>query len=258
MWGRPLEEAIGKRLIELGYTPDHAAMHEREIDHVTATKQPIRGEVPFPHATLGRRTYDYIFVPVLNERGEVESVAGTTRDITERKSAELALAEAQEELRKRAQSLEEAVTERTEQLRETVAELEHFSYTITHDMRAPLRAMEAFSHILREEYLSRLDAQGVDYLRRISESASRMDSLITDSLNYAKAVQTGLMLEAIDPGKLLRGIIESYPQLQPPRARIELAGEFPRVLGSQAGLTQCFSNLLARIFHAPGGIRGGE
>lgn len=88
MWGRTLEESVGKSLLEIGYEPWHAEMHEREIDRVIATKQPIRGEVAFPHATLGRRIYDYIFVPVLNEAGNVEAIAGTTRDVTERKEAE--------------------------------------------------------------------------------------------------------------------------------------------------------------------------
>ncbi|WP_395397266.1 sensor histidine kinase [Novosphingobium sp. BL-8A] len=88
MWGRTLEESIGKRLIEVGYEQWHAEMHEREIDRVIATKEGIRGEVGFPHATLGWRTYDYIFMPILNEAGEVESIAGTTRDITDIKRAE--------------------------------------------------------------------------------------------------------------------------------------------------------------------------
>jgi PAS domain S-box-containing protein len=88
MWGRTLEDSLGKGLIELGYEPWHAEMHEREIDQVAATRMPIRGEVGFPHATLGWRIYDYIFTPVFNEAGEVESIAGTTRDITEIKRAE--------------------------------------------------------------------------------------------------------------------------------------------------------------------------
>lgn len=94
MWGRSREESVGKTLLEIGYEPWHAEMHEREIDQVVTTRQPIRGEVHFPHATLGRRIYDYIFVPVLDESGEVEAVAGTTRDVTERKIAEDALREA--------------------------------------------------------------------------------------------------------------------------------------------------------------------
>lgn len=88
MWGRTYEESIGKRLIEVGYEPWHADMHEREIDRVIATRAGIRGEVGFPHATLGRRIYDYIFMPVFNAEGEVVSIAGTTRDITDIKRAE--------------------------------------------------------------------------------------------------------------------------------------------------------------------------
>ncbi|WP_018342419.1 PAS domain-containing protein [Cytophaga aurantiaca] len=88
MWGKSAEEAIGRGLRENGYEEWHAQMHEREIDEVTATKKSIRGTVSFPHAELGSRVYDYILVPVLNEKGEVEVVAGTTRDITELKHAQ--------------------------------------------------------------------------------------------------------------------------------------------------------------------------
>ena len=68
-------------------------MHDREIDQVRATKKPVRGEVPFT-GTHGRRIYDYIFVPVFGADGEVEAVAGTTRDMTERKGTEDDLREA--------------------------------------------------------------------------------------------------------------------------------------------------------------------
>ncbi|MBB4801591.1 PAS domain S-box-containing protein [Flavobacterium nitrogenifigens] len=88
MWGKSAEDAIGKGLRENGYEEWHAEMHEREIDEVVSTKKSIRGTVSFPHAELGRRIYDYIFAPVFNEKGDVEAIAGTTRDITEIKQAE--------------------------------------------------------------------------------------------------------------------------------------------------------------------------
>jgi PAS domain S-box-containing protein len=90
LWGRTSEEAIGKTCLELGYEPWHAAMHDREIQQVIATRKAIRGEVPFK-GTNGNRVYDYIFFPVFGSNGEVEAVGGTTRDITEIKEAELAL-----------------------------------------------------------------------------------------------------------------------------------------------------------------------
>lgn len=87
MWGRSWDEAIGKNCLELGYEPWHAEMHGREIEQVRATGLPVRGEVPFA-GSFGRRFYEYIFVPVFGPGGEVEAVAGTTRDVTERRDAE--------------------------------------------------------------------------------------------------------------------------------------------------------------------------
>ncbi|MCD0467285.1 PAS domain-containing protein [Flavobacterium sp. ENC] len=88
MWGKSEQDAIGRGLRENGYEEWHAKMHEQEIDEVVATKKIVRGTVSFPHAELGRRIYDYILVPVVNEQGDVEAIAGTTRDITEIKRAE--------------------------------------------------------------------------------------------------------------------------------------------------------------------------
>jgi PAS domain S-box-containing protein len=88
MWGRTLDDAIGKTCLELGYEPWHAAMHDEEIEQVIATGAPIRGEVPFPHQALGRRIYDYIFTPVFGPDGRVEAIAGATRDVTEHKRHE--------------------------------------------------------------------------------------------------------------------------------------------------------------------------
>lgn len=84
MWGMTWDEAIGKTCLEIGYEPWHAAMHDREIEQVIATRKPIRGDVPFPHVTQGVRIYDYIFTPVIGPDGKVEAIAGSTRDVTER------------------------------------------------------------------------------------------------------------------------------------------------------------------------------
>ena len=99
MWGQTFEESIGRTLRENGYEPWHAEMHEREIDQAVETKEPVRGEVAFHHAEDGHRIYDYIFSPVLDGEGEVEAIAGTTRDITERKEAEEALQKSEERFR---------------------------------------------------------------------------------------------------------------------------------------------------------------
>ncbi len=98
MWGKTLDEAVGKTCLELGYEPWHAAMHDREIEQVIATRKSVRGEVPF-NGTNGRRIYDYIFFPVFASDGRVQAVGGTTRDISDMKAAQSALAESEKRFR---------------------------------------------------------------------------------------------------------------------------------------------------------------
>jgi len=51
-------------------------------------------------------------------------------------------------------------------------------------------------------------------------------------------------METVDTGKLLRGILDTYPMLLPDKADIRIEGTLPVVLGNEAMLTQVFSNLL--------------
>lgn len=94
VWGKTLPEIIGKTVYDLGYPEWHAAMHMREIAEVIAEKHAITGEVPYTAPTGIFGVYEYIFSPVFDDAGEVEVIAGTTRDVTARKRAE----EAQREL----------------------------------------------------------------------------------------------------------------------------------------------------------------
>ncbi len=162
----------------------------------------------------------------------------------------------QTELLRSNTDLDRMVKVRTAELQELVNELEHFSYTITHDLRAPLRAMTGFASLLAEECIESIDPSRREYLTRIITAAARMDRLITDALSYSQVVRHEMPVQAIDVGRLLAGMIESYPIFQEPKARIEIAADLPRVLGNEAGLTQCFSNLLGNAvkFVAPGTV----
>lgn len=89
VWGMQLPDAIGKTPRELGYEQWHHDMHMRELAQVIETRRPIKGEVPFTAPLTGVfGIYEYIFTPVTGPDGEVELIAGTTRDVTERKRAE--------------------------------------------------------------------------------------------------------------------------------------------------------------------------
>lgn len=154
-------------------------------------------------------------------------------EIAERKLVEAALQEANQ-----------LKSQRTAELREMVEELEAFSYSIAHDMRAPLRAMQGFSQILCDEHAGQLDEGGREYLCRIDRAAGRLDRLIQDVLSYTRVVRAPVPLAAIDLDSLVSDILATYPNFRPERAEIAIDGRLGAVLGNEAFLTQCLSNLL--------------
>jgi PAS domain S-box-containing protein len=94
-----LGEVMGKTFHELPYPPELAEKLQEQIEAVVRTKAIVKDETPYvsPGGYVGY--YEYIFTPVLNEYGAVEVVAGSTRDITERKLTQESLRQSRERLK---------------------------------------------------------------------------------------------------------------------------------------------------------------
>jgi PAS domain S-box-containing protein len=236
MFGYRAEEVIGRPVTVL-IPPERLGEEERVLAQLR------RGE-PVKHYETVRLTKDgrrlevsLTISPVKDSRGRIIGAAKIARDIGEVVRAREALARSKEEL-------ERLVAERTARLQEMVGELEHFSYTITHDLKSPLRAMRGFAEIAGLMCGEDVRKEVREALGKIATSAERMDGLIADALNYSRSVRQELPLTDVDTGALLRGMVDSYPELQPSRAQIQVEGALPVVVGNEAGLTQCFSNLL--------------
>jgi PAS domain S-box-containing protein len=172
-------------------------------------------------------------------------ILAVTQDITERHRAQESLLAAKNEVARHACQLEQVVKDRTSELRETIGELEGFSYSVSHDMRAPLRAMQSFAQFLVDEYGTNLDQRGVNYLHQIMRSAVRLDRLIQDVLSYTKILHAKLPVEAVDLDRLVRDILETFPNEHAIKPDIQILGTLPLVMGNQALLAQCVSNLLS-------------
>jgi two-component system CheB/CheR fusion protein len=211
-------------------------------------------EVSHDFEGLGRRTM-LLNARRLESGGKNGLVLLAIDDITDTRQTQL-LREVQAKLQKSNEELERKIQNRTLRLRETVGELEAFSYSISHDMRAPLRSMQGFAHILLTRYKDKMDPGAFDFLERIERSAQRLDRLIQDVLGYAKIVRAQVPIQPVDLKRLVSDLLDAYPELQPPKALIEIKETLPAVLGNQAWLTQCFSNLLSNaVKFVPPGVQ---
>ncbi len=222
-------------------------VHPDDLDaNLRVWKEAVERVAPFEFEQRFRR-HDGVYRwhlsrahPMRNAAGGLIMWIGSNTDIDDQRRAN--------------ENLENVVAERTARLQETVAELEAFSYSISHDMRAPLRAMLGFADLLKEDYGQQLDATANRYLDRISSASARMDGLIQDVLSYSQLNRLGFKLEAVDADRLVRDIVDSYPNLQAPEVEITIQDQLPSVMAHEAALTQCVSNLLgnAAKFVVPG------
>ncbi|MGB5926883.1 MAG: PAS domain-containing protein [Cyclobacteriaceae bacterium] len=91
LWGKTLPEVIGKTFLELDYPEELVKLHTAQIAEVVRTKKPLKGENAYTNAKGIEGYYEYTFSPILDEDNEIETIVGSTHDITLRKETEDAL-----------------------------------------------------------------------------------------------------------------------------------------------------------------------
>jgi diguanylate cyclase (GGDEF)-like protein/PAS domain S-box-containing protein len=99
VWGLPLADVVGKNFFDLGYPHDQAALLHRQVRQVVEQKRKVVDETRYAGPAGSPRDYEYILNPVFAPDGSVEMIAGSGRDITERKLAEDALRAGEREQR---------------------------------------------------------------------------------------------------------------------------------------------------------------
>jgi signal transduction histidine kinase len=185
---------------------------------------------------------DYIFLPVIPEvlkaKVRVFVQLARQRQIIERQARALA---SQNE---RQQSQIQIIQELNDKLKTANEELEAFSYSVSHDLRSPLRAMQGYAHALLEDFGNKLEGEGEEYLQRIKKAAVRMDALVQDVLAYSRLSKVDVQIVPVELDALLQEIIRDSRGLAQARAHVAVKTPLHAVMGHEACLTQCLSNLL--------------
>jgi PAS domain S-box-containing protein len=221
MWGVTSDQVIGRAFADLDYDRALAQKLDLQVREVIATGQLVRDETIYTFPT-GTDYYEYIFAPVFDAKGRVEAVAGSTRNITERKTEEL-------------------------RLRDEARRKDEFLATLAHELRNPLAPIR---NALEVSKLSRGNAAATEQAHEIMErQVANMVHLIDDLLDLSR-INLGKVELRLTPTDLAQ-VIEQAVEIARPHIeqaghalRLNLPADVLRVNADATRLSQVLANLL--------------
>lgn len=143
-----------------------------------------------------------------------------------------------------------------DKLTQSNAELERFAYVVSHDMQEPIRAVANFSSLLWHQYENKLDPAGKKYLTIISDSARRLQAMVSDLLEYARVGQGARAHERIDANLLMQYVLDNL-KVTIDEHEAEVAFEnLPVFMGYPVQFMSLMQNLINNaIKYQPAGAR---
>ena len=249
-------------------------LHERVREVIDGLRPHERADMTLTTREGDTLVVDATVTPLRGASGLGSGAVIALRDITQRKRAEAALAEANHRLQEQAVELEQqveesqALAEELERANEHLQELNEeaerarreaeeanrakseFLASMSHELRTPLNAIGGYADLLLAGVRGTLnDAQCAD-VQRIQRSQHHLLSLINDILNFAKleAGRVRFDLEEVPMHDVLERLEELIaPQLLQKGLHYEYRACDPRLIGyvDEERLQQIMLNLLS-------------
>jgi light-regulated signal transduction histidine kinase (bacteriophytochrome) len=143
------------------------------------------------------------------------------------------------------------LSERAKDLARSNSELQQFAYVASHDLQEPLRMVASFTQLLAKRYSEKLDDDARDFINYAVDGATRMQTLISDLLNYSRVGTQGKPLVPTDCEAQFKRVLETLQlHIEESGAVIE-SDTLPMVMADPQQLGQLFQNLLTNAikFH---------
>ena len=164
--------------------------------------------------------------PITDTDNTILGVVLVFRDITARRAQEMALRRSNEDLSR-------------------------FAYIASHDLQEPLRMIGSFLQLLQIRYAEQIDEKGQTYIRHAVEGAHRMQELIKDLLEYARAGEQKLEPRKTPLDVLLTQVTHALaPAITEANAEIQREA-LPELWVDPLKMSQVLQNLLSNAlkFH---------
>jgi PAS domain S-box-containing protein len=164
-------------------------------------------------------------------------VTAAIRDITARKTAEAALLDKMDELKR------------------SNEELSQFAYIASHDLQEPLRMVSSYTQLLAKRYAGQLDSDADEFIGFAVDGAARMQRLIQDLLAFSRVGTNKINLAKISSRQALDHALINLKGAIEDNGAVVTADDLPTVRADQMQLVQLFQNLVGNaIKYHQGGV----
>jgi len=159
--------------------------------------------------------------------GNPNGMIGITRDVTERKKAEV-----ERELL-------------IQEMESKNAELEQFTYTVSHDLKAPIITIKGFLGFLEKDIAAGKHERVHQDVMRIDEAVSKMNRLLNELLELSRIGRMMNEPENIPFEDLLKDALDIvHGQLELHHVTVQTQPNLPAVHGDRQRLIEVLQNLL--------------
>ncbi|MBT3386049.1 MAG: PAS domain S-box protein [Prolixibacteraceae bacterium] len=239
-----LLEKTGYTRMEIIGMPIFKMYHENSLEDAKKAFQQFveTGEVNDKELVIKRKDGSKLEVSlnvdvVRNEAGGILYSISSWRDITERKLADKAQHEAENNLRKL--SLE---------LQERNSDLESYAHTVAHDLKNPVGVISGFAEIISEED-NLTSEETKEYSQHIYKSSLNLVNIINELLLFASLQKTEIDLKELDMKEIVSLAIDRViPEKEQGMIDITLPDSWLTSVGHAPWIEEVWKNYISNAF----------
>ncbi len=140
---------------------------------------------------------------------------------------------------------EKELKSKNAQLKAMNDELTSFAYTASHDLQEPLRTVTNYIGLFQKKYKETIDQKADEYLQVITGATSRMQTLISDLLEYSRIGRHETEMVEIDCNKLLQIVLADMSVTIKESNAVIAADKLPVITGYPTEIKSLFQNLIS-------------
>jgi len=141
-----------------------------------------------------------------------------------------------------------------DELKMKVAELERFSYTVSHDLKSPLVTIKGFAGALERDLADGNHARMAGDLKRVSDAADKMQSLLNDLLELSRIGRVIHTPEPVDMNDLVREVLLHLDgPLKTAKVAVDVQPDLPTLHCDRQRIFEVVQNLVENAGRCMGG-----